>query len=204
VVVTAGPTREHLDDVRYLSNGSTGAMGVALARAARTLGSRVTLVLGPTALTPPRGVACVRVTSADEMLAATRRAVRGADLVFFAAAPADWKPVRRRPGKPPKGNARALRLVPTPDIAATLGRTKGRRIHVGFALESGHGGEERAREKLRTKRFDAIVLNSPANLGRGGGRVAWIGTDGRAVPLPSSSKARLSRVLVRRAWPRGE
>src|SRR5262245_24165835 len=102
VVVTAGPTREHLDDVRFLSNGSTGAMGIELARAARARGADVTLVLGPTHLAPPPGVRTVRVTTTDEMLAAARRAAARADLVFFAAAPADWRPAQRRAGKPAK------------------------------------------------------------------------------------------------------
>lgn len=201
VVITAGPTREHLDDVRFLSNGSTGAMGIALARTARAHGAKVTLVLGPTTLTPPRGVTCVQVTSADEMLAATRAAVRGADLVFFAAAPADWKPAQRRPGKPPKGRARSLRLSPTPDIAALLAASKGRRVHIGFALEAGPGGETRARKKLATKGFDAIVLNSPANLGSGGGSAWWIQGGIRATRLPTSSKALLAQAILRRAWP---
>lgn len=199
VVVTAGPTREHLDDVRFLSNGSTGAMGIELARGAGGRGGRVTLILGPSALEAPPGVRCVRVTSAEEMLAATRRAVRGADLVLFAAAPADWAPARRRRGKPPKGRARSLPLVPTPDVAALLGTTKGRRVHVGFALEAGPGAEARARQKLRRKRFDAIVLNSPANLGRGGGRAWWIEADRAPQPLPTGSKRRLAAAILRRA-----
>jgi phosphopantothenoylcysteine decarboxylase / phosphopantothenate---cysteine ligase len=199
--VTAGPTREHLDDVRFLSNGSTGAMGIEIARLARARGADVTLVLGPTHVAPPPGVRTVRVTTTDEMLAATRRAVRGADLVFFAAAPADWKPAVRKPGKPPKGHARSLRLAPTPDVAALLGRSKGRRVHVGFALEAGAGAEARARRKLFAKRFDAIVLNSPANLGPGGGRAAWLQQGRKAVPLPTSGKARLARSIYEMAWP---
>jgi phosphopantothenoylcysteine decarboxylase/phosphopantothenate--cysteine ligase len=140
------------------------------------------------------------VTTTDEMLVATRRAVRGADLVFFAAAPADWKPARRTPGKAPKGGAHVLRLVPTPDVAALLGRSKGRRVHVGFALEVGSGGDARARKKLFAKRFDAIVLNSPANLGRGGGRAAWLAQGRTAVSLTTSSKSGLARRLVSLAW----
>lgn len=198
--MTAGPTREHLDDVRFLSNGSTGAMGIELARAARAKGADVTLVLGPTHLAPPPGVRTVHVTTTDEMLAATRRAAGRADLVFFAAAPADWKPALRNPGKPGKGRARSLHLTPTPDIAALLGRSKGRRVHVGFALEAGPGGEARARRKLFAKRFDAIVLNSPANLGRGGGRAAWIAQGRKSVPLATFSKVALARRVYSLAW----
>jgi phosphopantothenoylcysteine decarboxylase/phosphopantothenate--cysteine ligase len=199
VVVTAGPTREHLDDVRFLSNGSTGRLGIEIAREAAARGAQVTLVLGPTELAPPRGVRTLRVVSTRELLAATRRAARGADVVVFAAAPADWRPRRRLSGKPRKSARQGLlALVPTPDVAATLGAAKGRRLHVGFALEAGAGAEERAREKLRRKRFDAIVLNGPENLGRGGGRAFWI--EGVKAPraLPTRPKARLARAVWER------
>jgi phosphopantothenoylcysteine decarboxylase/phosphopantothenate--cysteine ligase len=211
VLVTAGPTREHLDDVRFLSNGSTGRMGIALAEAALRAGCRVRLVLGPTELEPPPGVTTTRVTSAREMLAATRSAARGADIVIFSAAPADWAPARRARGKPPKGSrGLTLRLVPTPDIAAALARTKGKRIHVGFALESGAGELARALAKLVAKRFDAVVLNSPANLGRGGGLALWITTPGLdpapRIPvadvesLPTTRKDVLARAILARTF----
>jgi phosphopantothenoylcysteine decarboxylase/phosphopantothenate--cysteine ligase len=210
VLITAGPTREHLDDVRFLSNGSTGRMGVALAEAALAGGCRVRLVLGPSELKPPAGAETTRVTTAREMLVAARRGARGADLALFSAAPADWAPARRARGKPPKAaQGRTLRLIPTPDIAATLGRTKGRRVHVGFALESDPGALARALAKLVAKRFDAIVLNSPANLGRGGGLALWITTpDLTPAPripvadvesLPTSTKLALAQAILKRA-----
>lgn len=206
--MTAGPTREHLDDVRFLSNGATGRLGILLARAALRRGWQVRLVLGPTGLAAPRGVALTRVTSAAEMLAAARVAARGADLVIFSAAPADWRPRRRLRGKPPKGRGPArLDLVPTPDIAATLGRTKGRRVHVGFALEAGMESLPRALGKLVRKRFDALLLNTPENLGPGGGLALWIEPQRLGLhlpvadlePLPTESKARLARALLARA-----
>lgn len=220
VLITAGPTREHLDDVRFLSNGSTGRMGIALAEVALRAGCHVRLVLGPTELEPPPGAQTALVTSAGEMLAAARSAARDADLVFFSAAPADWAPVRRVRGKPPKSaHGLTLRLRPTPDIAATLARTKGRRVHVGFALESGRAdsgtgegsrsGLARALTKLVAKRFDAVVLNSPANLGRGGGLALWITTPSiRPAPripvvdvesLPTTTKQALARAIFQRA-----
>ncbi len=199
VVITAGPTREYLDDVRFLSNASTGRMGIELARAADRAGHDVTLVLGPTTLEAPPRVTTRPVVSARDMLGVAREAVRGADLVFFAAAPSDWRPRRRRRGKPARADgAFTLDLVATPDIAATLARGKKRRIHVGFALEVG-GGERRARAKLERKRFDAIVLNSPANFGDGGGDAAWIQAEAAAEPLDASSKARLAGAILRRA-----
>ena len=126
VLVTAGPTREHLDDVRFLSNGSTGRMGIELAREARRRGARVVLLLGPTDLKPPPGVRTQRVVSTADLLRAARAAAPAADVIVFAAAPADWAPARRLRGKPSK-HARGgrLSLVETPDVAATLSRTKG-------------------------------------------------------------------------------
>lgn len=208
LLVTAGPTREHLDDVRFLSNGATGRLGILLAGLARRRGWRVRLVLGPTELAPPRGVEVTRVTSAAQMLRAARVAARGADLAIFSAAPADWRPRRRLPGKPPKGRGPArLDLVATPDIAATLGRTKGRRLHVGFALEEGLEALPRALGKLVRKRFDALVLNTPENLGHGGGLALWIQPQPLGLhlpvadlePLPTQPKARLARALLERA-----
>jgi phosphopantothenoylcysteine decarboxylase/phosphopantothenate--cysteine ligase len=200
VVVTAGPTREPLDDVRYLSNASTGRMGIELAREARRLGARVTLVLGPTMEAPPPRVDVVRVETCREMLSATRAAARGADVLVFAAAPADWRPAVRAKGKLKKdgsGRPRALTLVENPDIAATLGRTKGARVHVGFALEV-----QRpfffARRKLEKKRFDAIVLNSPANVGRGGGAVFWIRAGAAPEPLAARGKPAVAKAIVAR------
>jgi phosphopantothenoylcysteine decarboxylase/phosphopantothenate--cysteine ligase len=196
-VITAGPTREHLDDVRFLSNASTGRMGCELARAAARRGARVTLVIGPTALKPPAGVRSVSVISTQEMLAAARVAAAGADLVIFAAAPSDWRPSPRLRGKPPReAGPFDLRLNPTPDIAATLARGKGDRVHVGFALEVGRG-EARAREKMARKRLDAIVLNGVENVGTGGGHAAWLVADEQAVPLSTASKARLAGSLLR-------
>lgn len=208
LLVTAGPTREHLDDVRFLSNGATGRLGILLAAAAQRRGWQVRLVLGPTELAAPRGVEVTRVTSAAEMLAAARRAARGAQLAIFSAAPADWRPRRRLPGKPPKGRGPArLDLVPTPDIAATLGRGKGRRVHVGFALEAGMQALPRALGKLVRKRFDALLLNTPENLGRGGGLALWIEPQrlgsrlpvADIVPLPTAPKARLAQALLQHA-----
>lgn len=200
IVVTAGPTREYLDDVRFLSNASTGRMGWELARVAARGGHDVTLVLGPTGLPALDAVRTIHVVSTREMLAATRDAVRrSVDLVLFAAAPSDWTPRRRRRGKPAReGGAFSLDLVPTPDIALALARGKGARTHVGFALEV-HGGEARARAKMARKRFEAIVLNSPANFGSGGGDVRWIEGAAAPAPLVSTSKARLAGEILRRA-----
>jgi phosphopantothenoylcysteine decarboxylase/phosphopantothenate--cysteine ligase len=199
-VVTAGPTREHLDDVRFLSNASTGRMGWEIAALAARRGARVTLVLGPTHLPDAPGTETVRVVTTEDLLRATRAAAEGADLVVFAAAPADWRPATRRKGKPPREAGDAmLWLKPTVDVAAALGVTKGSRTHVGFALEVTVEGERRAREKLRRKQLDAVVLNGPENFGEGGGDVSWIPASGEASALPGGSKRALARAILDRA-----
>jgi len=196
-VITAGPTREHLDDVRFLSNASTGRMGVELAREARRRGARVVLVHGPLQIALPKGVDCRAVTSTADLLKATRDAAQYAGCVIFAAAPSDFRPARRQRGKPAREGSKALTLAlePTTDVAATLGRRKGGRVHVGFALEVG-GGEARARRKLERKNFDAIVLNGLANLGHGGGVARWVPADGKSTKLSTESKNALARAVL--------
>ncbi len=199
VLVTAGPTREPLDDVRFLSNPSTGRMGHLLAREAARLGARVVLVRGPGTLPVPAGVRVVDVTTTRELLEAARAASEDADLVLFAAAPSDWRPRRRRKGKPPReGGAFTLDLVPTDDVAAALGRTKHGRVHVGFSLET-KPGLARARAKMSKKRFDAIVWNTPASFDRGGGPVVWVPREGPPEPLPSRTKAATANAVFARA-----
>ncbi len=166
ILVTAGPTREHLDDVRFISNASSGRMGFACAAAARRAGHRVTLVTGPVALAAPPGVRVVRVTSAQEMYRAVLGAYSRADAVIMTAAVGDYRPARRLRGKLKKRpGPLAVRLVRTPDILETLGARKGRRALVGFALESAAGGEREALGKARRKNLDYVVLNSPRALG---------------------------------------
>jgi phosphopantothenoylcysteine decarboxylase/phosphopantothenate--cysteine ligase len=200
VVVTAGPTREHVDPVRYLSNESSGRMGFAIAEAAAGAGHDVTLIAGPVELPTPRGVRRVDVTSAREMLAETQRAFRRSDALFMAAAVSDWRPSRRLSGKwreKDKGARRArLDLVRNPDILARLSARKGRRLVVGFALETG-AGERRARAKLRRKGLDFVVQNDASALGSGKASVLVLGTDGSRATLRSADKRRIARFLVR-------
>jgi len=165
ILVTAGPTREYLDTVRFLSNPSSGKMGYAIAEAAARAGHEVTLVSGPVALDPPERVKLIRVTSAAEMASAARGAFVRADAAVFAAAVCDYRPVRRATRKLAKRAARfTLELEPTIDIAALLGRTKGRRVTIAFALED-HDGRSHAEAKMLRKNCDAIVHNSPQAIG---------------------------------------
>jgi phosphopantothenoylcysteine decarboxylase / phosphopantothenate---cysteine ligase len=170
VVVTAGPTYEDLDDVRYIGNRSSGRMGYAVAAEAVRRGARVVLVTGPSPLVAPAGVEFVRVRSAEEMDAAVQRHALDADIIVMAAAVADYTPARRASGKIEKTDAPLeLALVRTPDILATLGQAragKTKPVLVGFAAESGNP-VERGRQKLVRKGADLIVANDISLEGAG-------------------------------------
>ncbi len=202
ILITAGPTREYLDDVRFLSNGSSGRMGCALAKAALAAGHRVTLVLGPVEVAPPSGVAVVPVTSALEMQAAAERAFATADIAIAVAAVADWRPAVRVAGKPARGPAaRHLELVPNPDIVAGLAANKGARTVVGFALESASAGMPaaiaRGRSKLQNKRLDAIVVNLHDAIGSTQAQFVVCHRDGRDEALGRLDKdAAAARIVA--------
>ncbi len=199
VVVTAGPTREWVDPVRYISNVSSGKMGFAVAAAAAERGWRVTLVAGPVRLETPVGVERVDVESAREMLAAVGSAFRRADAIVMAAAVADWRPARRLAGKwraKDGGSERTtLELVRNPDVLATVARRKGRRAVIAFALETGDG-ERRARAKLVRKNADFIVLNDDSALNRDLATVTILGRDGSARRLERRAKREVAEALV--------
>jgi len=167
VVVTAGPTREYIDPVRYLSNESSGRMGFELAKAAKKAGHRVTLIAGPVNLETPKGVTRVDVVSARDMLAALKAAFRDADALYMAAAVADFRPARKIAGKWKKkeegGGGATLELVENPDLLRTVAARKGHRRVIAFALETGDG-ERRAAAKLVKKNADWIVLNGASAL----------------------------------------
>jgi phosphopantothenoylcysteine decarboxylase / phosphopantothenate---cysteine ligase len=197
VLVTAGPTREALDPVRFLSNPSSGRMGFALAEAARDRGAEVTLIAGPTEVEPPPGVRCVRIVSAQELQQAVDESLDGARAVVMAAAVSDQRPVQAAPQKGKKGEGEELlRLVRTPDILAALSaRTKAkarRPVLVGFAAET-EKVEEHAREKLQRKDLDLIVANDVSGSGAGfaseTNRVLVLDRDGGRVELSGSKLA---------------
>lgn len=199
VVVTAGPTREWVDPVRYISNVSSGKMGFAVAAAAVERGWRVTLIAGPVRLETPAGVERVDVEGAREMLAAVATAFRQADALVMAAAVADWRPARRLAGKwraKDGGTERTtLELVRNPDVLATVARRKGRRAVIAFALETGDG-ERRARAKLVRKNADFIVLNDDSALNRDLATVTILGRDGSARRLGRRAKREVAEALV--------
>lgn len=196
VLVTAGPTREHLDPVRFLSNPSSGRMGYAVAEAAAARGAHVVLVSGPTALEPPAGVEIERVTSAEEMLAACRRHFAGCDVMVAAAAVADHRPARRHREKRRKEEiGSTLELERTPDIVATLAAEKGRRLVVGFAAETTDLVAS-ALGKLERKGLDLIVANDVGDPAIGfasaDNRVVVLGPDGWRRELGPAPKRQIA------------
>ena len=161
ILITAGPTREYLDPVRYVSNASSGRIGAALAAAAVAQGHRVTLVCGPVTFEPPEVDELVPVTSAAEMLDAVAARFDACDVFIAAAAVADYRPAARADRKAKKSDGKVtLELEPTADILAEMSRRKTGQILVGFCLES-EDLAARARSKLEAKGLDLVVANSP-------------------------------------------
>ena len=166
VLITAGPTREKIDPVRYLTNRSSGRMGYALAEAALRRGARVLLVSGPTALKPPGGAEVMWVDSAEEMRQAALNLLPRATAVIKTAAVADYRPKSAAPQKIKRGGPTSLELEATPDILAELVRNRRGQVMVGFAAET-ENALENARKKLAAKSLDAIVVNDVSREGVG-------------------------------------
>lgn len=204
VVVTAGPTREAIDPVRFLSNGSSGKMGYAVARQARRRGADVCLVSGPTALAPPRDVELIPVTTSEQMLAACAAAVPGATTLIMAAAPADFRPAEfcaTKLKKAGRESGMTLHLDRTADILERLkSRTAGTTV-VGFAAETDNLVQH-AHEKLQRKGLDLIVANditrSDAGFAADTNEVVLIDRNGTKTPLPIMSKDDVAAAILDR------
>jgi phosphopantothenoylcysteine decarboxylase/phosphopantothenate--cysteine ligase len=204
VLVTAGPTQERIDPVRYIGNHSSGKMGFALARAAARRGADVTLVAGPVHLPTPRGVHRVDVTTAEEMFSATMEAAE-ARLIIMAAAVADYRPAEYSERKLRKEQQRdgtlVLRLQQNPDILRAMGERKGQQVLIGFALETDNDLEN-GKRKLADKHADMIVLNNPTMPGAGFGTDTNIATllfaDGSVEELALMPKDALASIIIDR------
>lgn len=200
VVVTAGPTREYVDPVRYISNESSGTMGFAIARAAAERGDEVVLIAGPVHQETPEGVRRIDIHSARELLAAVRTEFKDADLLIMAAAVADWRPKRKLAGKwraKDGGNEEtSIELVRNPDVLATVAKNKGERIVVAFALETGDG-ERRALAKLKRKNADYVLLNDASALGAQRSSATILGVDGSRKELHDVPKRKIAQALVK-------
>ena len=197
IVVTAGPTREFLDPVRYISNRSTGTLGYAIAAAAQRRGHEVTLISGPVTLAPPADVKVVRVVSAADLAVETLAAWDDADAIVMTAAVADYTPAAVAQQKIKKtGQPMTLTLVPTMDVLAEVGKRKRpSQIVMGFALETVAGLDE-ARRKMTEKNCDFMVLNGPANFGDVAVSVTVLTRDGRAIDLANMPKLKLAERLI--------
>lgn len=192
ILITAGPTQEPLDPVRYLSNRSSGKMGYALAQAAIGRGAHVILISGPVNLNPPAGVEVIHVRTAAEMRDAVLANLEPATVVIKCAAVADFRPSTEAKQKIKKTSARvSLELDPTPDILAELGRRRGDRLLIGFAAET-ENLEKEARRKLETKNCDMVVANLVGQAETGFesdlNEVALVLRTGEFIELPRASK----------------
>lgn len=196
LLVTAGPTREFFDSVRFISNPSSGKMGYEIASEAASRGHDVVLVAGPVGLPEPHGVQVIHVVSAEDMFEVVLSLFDGCRAAIMTAAVCDYRPTRRLDHKLRKQNrVRTIHLQPTPDICAHLGRIKGDRVLIGFAMED-QDHRARAEEKLRRKRCDAIVLNGLGNVGGDSAEIeVFRAGTGWGDPI-SGSKAELASVLV--------
>ncbi len=197
VLVTAGRTEEDLDPVRFLTNRSTGKMGYALASEAKRRGADVTLVSGPSRLPSPPGVRLVAVRSAEQMSQEVKQWFPWCDVLLMAAAVADFRPRNKAASKIKKREDLVLELEKTPDILLEIKPLKGDRIVGGFALET-EEGLANARQKLKSKGLDFIVLNTPTALGADTNQVIVLGADGQAEQLPQMSKQEVARRILDR------
>lgn len=200
VLVTAGPTCEDIDPVRYLTNRSSGRMGYAVAEAARRRGARVILVSGPTALQPPEGVVWEPVRTTEEMRRALEQYLPEASLVVKAAAVADFRPTHVESQKIKRARGKlTLELVPTPDLLEGIRARKEGRLVVGFAAES-ERVVERARAKLESKSLDLVVANDVTQPGAGfdveTNIVTLLTRDGQEIPLPKMPKLAVAHRIL--------
>lgn len=201
ILISAGPTREKIDPVRFISNYSSGKMGYSLAEAASEKGHAVTLISGPVALIPPESVKTVQVESAAEMACEIRRFAKSVDLIIMAAAVADYAPASFAKDKIKKNRASlSIRLKKTEDILAALGKNKKKgQILVGFAAETSDLIRN-AESKLERKNLDWIVANEVGKKDRGfssdNNAATLISRDGRKIKLPLQSKTSLAKKIL--------
>jgi phosphopantothenoylcysteine decarboxylase / phosphopantothenate---cysteine ligase len=203
ILITAGPTCEDLDPVRYLTNRSSGKMGYSLAAAAQRRGAHVILVSGPTDLPTPEGVDWIPVRTTSQMRDAVIERAPHATIIIKAAAVADYRPVAAHQHKMKRGSERiTLELEPTPDILAELGRTKSSQILIGFAAETENVAAS-ARAKLARKNADMIVANDVTQEGAGFDTDTNVVTlylrNNQEIPLPKLSKQEVAEKILNQA-----
>lgn len=200
ILITAGPTREPIDPIRFISNRSTGKMGFAVAQAAIEAGHNVILITGPVNLPTPMGVTRIDVTTALEMFDAVMTHLSESDAYISTAAVADWRPATPSDTKLKKAQMDSvIHLVPNPDILKTASLQKGHRIFIGFAAETGDPSAE-AQRKLRDKRLDFIVANDVTYPGAGFASDTNCATiyarNQDPISIPLMSKLDLGRIII--------
>lgn len=196
ILITAGPTREYLDDVRYLSNASSGRMGYAIVEAIKAAGHEPVLVSGPVALPTPADCEVHYIETTEELHQVCNKLFVDCHGVIATAAVCDYRPRERFSGKIAKtGVSLELELVETADVLADLGKHKGHRWIVGFALESDEFAHVNALKKLKNKNCDAIVLNRPTAIGATTNRIEIINREGVSVASYSGSKSDVAHDL---------
>lgn len=196
ILITAGPTREYLDDVRYLSNASSGRMGYEIAKAVVAAGHDAVLVSGPVELPDPKGCEIHSVETTAEMRDECVRLFDSCDGMIAAAAVCDYKPIQRLAGKLPKtGEPISIDMIETDDVLAELGNSKRDRWVVGFALEA-ENARENALQKLRAKNCDVVVLNAPTAIGSQTNSVELIDTTGTVIKTWSGNKSDIAAELI--------
>ena len=196
ILITAGPTREYFDSVRYLSNGSSGTMGYACAKIAVALGHKVTLISGPVTLTAPKKIKMISVITAHEMYRATMAHYQKADCVIMTAAVCDYSPKKRLKYKlKKKPNDLKWEMVPTKDILATLGARKTTQKLIGFAVED-TAPKRNAKKKLMQKNLDAIILNHPQVMSQTTTEAAILIRGETFAPTDRISKITLAKKII--------
>lgn len=195
ILVTAGATREYIDPVRYISNGSSGKMGSSIARKAVEMGASVTMICGDIRVEPPKVDKLVRVMTTQEMLLATKKEFKDCDLLIMAAAPADFTPVTKSSRKIPKAKDMKLQLTQTPDILKELLKVKKDQITIGFALQT-EEIEKNAREKLEKKNLDIIVANKETSMGADRSTVIILDKKGNKKVIENKSKEEIALQLL--------
>jgi len=203
VLVTAGPTRAHIDPVRFITNHSSGKMGFALAEAAKLKGADVVLISGPNNLNRPQWLKYIEVETGEELQKATEAEYADTDILLMSAAVSDYQVKKVSPEKIKKNSSEiVLQLKKTPDILALLGKKKTDCIHIGFALET-ENGVSNASKKLSKKNLDLIVLNNPLEPGAAFGGdtniVTIINKDNQVETLPKLPKARVAEIVLDKA-----
>jgi len=200
VLVTAGPTREMIDPVRFISNIATGELGYAIAREAKKRGHCVTLLSGPTLLPAPRGVKRVPFLSTDDLDSELKRYFPRCDVLIMSAAVCDFKAGTIRNSKVKRKTAHSLRLIRTKDLLKTVGKRKGKRLLIGFSLET-ENLVRNSVKKLREKKLDYVIANAYDRLNNPFGprktRVAIIDKEGAVTKLPVLSKDKIAKRIVK-------